>query len=305
MFNKEKYGKILVPMVTPFKADQSVDYDAAVSIAEKLVADNMADSIVLTGTTGEFFTMTTDERAKIFEVIMKAVGNKITLIAGTGAASTSEAIALSQKAEKLGFDLIMVVGPYYTRPCQRELYNHYKTLAESVKINILLYNIPIFAGVNLNPETVTELAKIDNIVGIKEEAELNPKQMTSFINATPEDFIVYCGDDTMILEAFAQGGTKRIGGIVSGGSHLIGDRLRKMIEIFLAGNIEQAAKMQQDYMKLFRSMSPGDRFNPVCLIKDAMKILGYNSGIPRLPLLGGTQEEIAGVRKVMEELKII
>jgi len=305
MFDKNRYGKILVPMVTPFRQDQSVDYDAAAGVAEKLVEDKKADSLILTGTTGEFFTMNFDERVKIFEVVKSAVGDKITLIAGTGAVSTVETIALSKKAQELGFDLVMVVSPYYTRPSQKELYNHFRKIAEEIKINLIMYNIPIFAGVNINPQTVAELAKIDNIVGIKEEAEINPKQITAYINATPEDFIVYCGDDAMILEAFAQGGEKRMGGVVSGGSHLIGDRLRRMIEIFLEGNIEEAAKMQQAFLPLFRALSPGDRSNPACILKGAMKMLGYDAGIPRLPLTPGTEQELAEVKKIMAELNIL
>ncbi len=305
MFNKNYYGKILVPMITPFKEDQSVDYEAAVSVAEKLVEDKKADSIILTGTTGEFFTMSFDERAKIFEVVKKAVGDKIPLIAGTAVVSTIETIALSKKAEELGYDLVMVVSPYYTRPSQKELYNHFKKIAEEIEIDLILYNIPLFTGVNINPETAANLAKIPNIVGIKEEAEINPKQITEFINRTPEDFIVYCGDDAMILEAFAEGGEKRMGGIVSGGSHLIGDRLRHMIEIFLEGKVEEAARMQQEFLPLFRAFSLGGRSNPACLLKDAMKMIGYNAGIPRLPLMPGTKEEIAEVEKIMRKLNII
>ncbi|HUW17800.1 MAG TPA: 4-hydroxy-tetrahydrodipicolinate synthase [Sedimentisphaerales bacterium] len=305
MFDKERYGRILVPMITPFKQDQSVDYDAAVSVAEKLISENKADTLILTGTTGEFFTMNFQERVKVFEVVKAAVGDKVTLIAGTGAVSTIETIALSRKAQELGYDLVMVVSPYYTRPSQKELYNHFRNVAEQIRIDLIMYNIPIFTGVNINPETVAELAKTDNIVGIKEEAEINPKQITAYLNATPEDFIIYCGDDAMILEAFAQGGDKRIGGVVSGGSHLIGDRLRKMIETFLAGKIEEAARMQQAFLPLFRALSPGDRSNPACLLKDAMKMVGYNAGIPRLPLTGGTEQEIAEVKKIMKALNII
>jgi 4-hydroxy-tetrahydrodipicolinate synthase len=297
MFSKDHYGKVLVPMVTPFKEDQSVDYDAAVSVAKKLIEQKKADSIILTGTTGEFFTMNFNERAKIFEVVRDAVGDKIPLAAGTGSASTIEAIALSKRAEELGYDLVMVVSPYYTKPSQKELCNHFRNVADGIEINMILYNIPIFTGVNVNPETVADLAKIPNIVGIKEEAELN--------NATPEDFIIYCGDDTMVLEAFAEGGEKRIGGIVSGGAHLIGDRLRRMIEVFLKGKVEEAARMQQNFLPLFRALSPGDRSNPACLLKDAMKMIGYNPGIPRLPLMPGTKEEIAGVEKIMKKLNII
>jgi 4-hydroxy-tetrahydrodipicolinate synthase len=305
MFDKEKYGKILTPLVTPFKEDQSVDYEAAVSIAEKLIADQQADSIILTGTTGEFFTMSFEERVKLFKVIKDAVGNKIPLMAGVGCASTIETMALAKKAQELGFAIMMVVSPYYTKPTQKELYNHFKKVAESVNIQMMLYNIPIFTGVNINPETVAKLSEIENIVAVKEEAELNPKQMTEFINITPDDFIIYCGDDPMILEAFAQGGTERIGGIVSGGSHIIGVQLRKMIEMFNQGNIQEAAKMQQKYLPLFRIMGQNGRTNPVSLIKEAMKMVGYNAGIPRLPLTPGTEEEIAEVRKVMEKLQLV
>ena len=305
MFDKEKYGKILTPLVTPFKEDQSVDYEAAVSIAEKLIEDNMADSIILTGTTGEFFTMSFEERVKLFKVIKDAVGDKIPLMAGVGCASTIETMTLAKKAEEIGFEIMMVVSPYYTKPTQKELYNHFKKVAESVNIQMMLYNIPIFTGVNINPETVAKLSEIENIIAIKEEAELNPKQMTEFINITPEDFIIYCGDDPMILEAFAQGGTERIGGIVSGGSHIIGVKLRNMINMFLKGKVEEAAKMQQKYLPLFRIMGQNGRTNPASLLKEAMKMVGYNAGIPRLPLTPGTEEKIAEVRKVMKKIKII
>jgi len=305
MFDKEKYGKILTPLVTPFKEDQSVDYEAAVSIAEKLIADQQADSIILTGTTGEFFTMSFEERVKLFKVIKDAVGNKIPLMAGVGCASTIETIALAKKAQEIGFEIMMVVSPYYTKPTQKELYNHFKKVAESVNIQMMLYNIPIFTGVNINPETVAQLSEIENIVAVKEEAELNPKQMTEFINITPDDFMIYCGDDPMILEAFAQGGTERIGGIVSGGAHIIGAQLRNMINMFLNGKVGEAAKMQQKYLPLFRIMGQNGRTNPVSLIKEAMKMVGYNAGIPRLPLTPGTEEEIAEVRKVMKKLQLV
>ena len=305
MFDKEKYGKILTPLVTPFKEDQSVDYEAAVSIAEKLIADQQADSIILTGTTGEFFTMSFEERVKLFKVIKDAVEDKIPLMAGVGCASTIETIALAKKAQEIGFAIMMVVSPYYTKPTQKELYNHFKKVAESVNIQMMLYNIPIFTGVNINPETVAKLSEIENIIAVKEEAELNPKQMTEFINATPDDFVIYCGDDPMILEAFAQGGAKRIGGIISGTSHIIGVQLRNMINMFLNGKVEEAAKMQQKYLPLFRIMGQNGRTNPCSLIKEAMKMLGYKAGIPRLPLSPGTEEEIAEVRKVMKKIKII
>ncbi|AZR74477.1 4-hydroxy-tetrahydrodipicolinate synthase [Anoxybacter fermentans] len=305
MFNKETYGKILVPMVTPFKEDQSVDYNAAVGVAEKLIEEGKADSIIVAGTTGEFFTMNFEERVKLFKVIKEAVGNKIPLIAGTGSASTVETIALSKKAEELGYELVMVVAPYYTKPNQNEIFNHFKKVAEAIDIPMILYNIPIFTGVNIDPETVARLSEIENIVGIKEEAEFNPKQVTEFINVTPDDFIIYNGDDTMVIETFAQGGEQRIGGVVSGGSHLIGEHMRKMIEAFLEGKVQQAAEMQQKFLPLFRVLGQNGRTNPVSLLKEAMKMVGYNAGIPRLPLTPGTEEEKEEIKKVMKKLEII
>jgi len=305
MFDKEKYGKILVPMVTPFKEDQSVDYEAAVELAEKLVNENLADTLIISGTTGEFFSMTYEERVKLFETINDAVGSKIPMIAGTACISTTETIQLTQAVENIGFDTVMIASPYYTKPSQSEIFNHFKNVANATDMNITLYNIPIFAGVNLDPETVAKLSEIDNIVAIKEEAELNPKQMTEYINATPEDFIIYCGDDSMIIEAFAQGGEERIGGVISGASHIIGNRMRDMINNFVKGNVSEVAKTQQSLLPLYRSFGQNNRYNPVEILKAAMNMVGFNAGIPRLPLMPATEEEKVKVKAMLEKLNII
>jgi 4-hydroxy-tetrahydrodipicolinate synthase len=305
MFDKEKYGKILVPMVTPFKEDQSVDYDAAIQIAEKLIKDNLADTLIISGTTGEFFSMNFEERVKLFQVIKDAVGSKIPLIAGTACISTVETIQMTQAVEKIGYETVMIASPYYTKPNQLEIFNHFKNVAKATNMDITLYNIPIFTGVNINPETVAGLSEIDNIVAIKEEAELNPKQITEFVNITPEDFIIYCGDDTMIIESFAQGGEKRIGGVISGASHIIGNRMRQMIDKFIKGNVSEVAQIQRELLPLFRSFGQNNRFNPVALLKAAMNMIGYTAGIPRLPLMPATEEEQENVKAILEKLNII
>ena len=269
MFDKEKYGRLLVPIVTPFKADMAVDYDAIVQIANRLIEKNYADSLVLTGTTGEFFTMSIDERKKVFQVLKSAVGARIPLIPGTGCAATHETISLTRSAQEMGFELVMIVAPYYTKPTQQEVREHFAAIAGEVEIDIMLYNIPIFTGVNIEPDTVAELARIPNIVGIKEEAELRPKQMTEYLSVTPDDFIVYCGDDSMVLEALAQGG-ERIGGFVTGGAHVAGKLIREMIAAFLDGDVLTAGRMQRDLLPLYRSLSPNGRTNPVSLLKGAM-----------------------------------
>jgi 4-hydroxy-tetrahydrodipicolinate synthase len=306
VFNKDTYGKILIPMVTPFAENQSVDFVKARKLAQFLVDNQKGDTLILSGTTGEFHTQSFDERVKLFEVVKKAVGGKIPLIAGIGCTSTIETIALGKKAQALGFDMVMIVSPYYTKPSQRELYAHFAQIAQALPaLNILLYNIPIFTGVNLEPEMVGKLARNKNIVGIKEEAELNPKQITAFLNATPENFIIYNGDDTMILEAYAQGGPSRIGGVISGASHVIGPMVRTMIETFLAGKIADAAQMQRKIYPLLKIMGQNGRTNPVCLWKEAIKMHGCDAGIPRLPLSRGTAEEIKNVKAVMKSLKLI
>ncbi|HOV38218.1 MAG TPA: 4-hydroxy-tetrahydrodipicolinate synthase [Spirochaetales bacterium] len=304
-FDKEKYGKILIPMVTPFNEDQSVDYEKAVALGKYLIEHKKGDCLILSGTTGEFHTMSFNERVKLFEIMKEKFGKQIPLMAGVGCASTIETVQLAKKAEGLGYELIMIVAPYYAKPNQEELYTHYMKVAESVGVNILLYNIPIFTGVNINPSTLERLAKAPNIVGIKEEAELNPKQVTAYLNATPEDFIVYNGDDTMILEAYAQGGPERIGGVISGASHVIGHLIREMIDTFLAGKIQEAAKMQRKIYPLLKIMGQNNRANPVALWKEAMRLYGIDAGIPRLPLSRGTTEEIEKVKQVMLSLNLI
>jgi len=303
MLHKEKYGKRLVPIVTPFKNDMSVDYDALLEIGEILIKRDYADSFILTGTTGEFFTMNFDERVKIFKLMKDHFGSRIPLIPHTGAASTNEALALTRKAKELGYDLVMIVAPYYTKPSQKEIINHFSLIADAVDVDIMLYNIPIFTGVNIDPESLKELAKRKNIVAIKEEAELRPKQMSEYLLATPNNFIVYCGDDTMVLEALAQGGD-RIGGFVSGGCHLFGDKMKKMIDLFLSGNVIEAGKIQLSLLPLLRSFTQNGRSNPVCLLKDAMGLIGYPKCLPRLPLMPATAEEMAVVKYRMEELGI-
>lgn len=304
-FKKEKYGKILVPMMTPFKEDQSIDFEAAKNLMDYLISSGNADTIIIGGTTGEFHTMNTEERCELMKEMMKHAAGRIPVIAGVGAQSTKETIILAREAEKLEYEVIMIVAPYYSKPNQAELLYHYQQVAQSVNVDIMIYNIPIFTGVNVDPETLQKLAKIPNIVAVKEEAELNPKQMTAFMNATPEDFIVYNGDDTMILEAYAQGGTKRIGGVISGASHLIGKEIRVMIETFLDGKIQESAEMQRKYFPLFRIMGQGNRTNPVCLWKETMRMVGVDAGLPRRPLSPGTPDQIANIRKLLLQMNLI
>ncbi|MEI3175066.1 MAG: dihydrodipicolinate synthase family protein [Lachnospiraceae bacterium] len=188
----------------------------------------------MTGTTGEASLCTFDEREKLFETAVKTAAGRKPVIAGTGCASTKETISLTKKAEELGIELCPIVCPFYNKPTQEGIYNHYKKIAESTKADILLYNIPIFVGVILEPATVARLAAVENIVGVKDEAGVTPTQVTDFFLATKDvdpDFSIYNGDDVMLLPTIVQGAM----GIVSGGAHIYGHEIRAIFAAFEKG----------------------------------------------------------------------
>ena len=218
---QKKYGKILLPLITPYDENEEIDYGKYAELIEYVITNDLCDSLIVTGTTGEASLLTFDERVKLFETAVKASAGRKPVIAGTGCASTKETIALTNKAYDLGIELALIVCPFYNKPTQEGLYLHYKTIAENTKANIMLYNIPIFVGVNLEAETVGRLAAIPNIVGVKDEAGVNPTQVTDFFLATEKvdpNFVVYNGDDIMLLPTIVQGAM----GIVSGARPFVG-----------------------------------------------------------------------------------
>lgn len=302
MFDKNTLGKIVVPVLTPFGEDQGLDVGKLHGLLDYLIEKDQADSLMLSGTTGEFHSQTFAERVRVFEAGISAVNGRRPILAGVGCASTHETIALGREALRLGITTLVVVSPYYAKPTQEELYGHFRRVAEALaEADIILYNIPIFTGVNIDATVVGRLAQLPNVVGIKEEAELNPKQITQFLLNTPDDFVIYNGDDTMILEAYAQGGDDRIGGVVSGAAHLCGNYIRKMIDTFLAGQVRDAAKMHARLYPVLKVMTQNGRSNPAALWKDALRLVDVDAGIPRLPLTPGTVEEVAKVRGALEQ----
>ena len=207
MFDKSIYGPILVPILTPFGDDQAVDFGALKTLTNFLIETNKADSLIVCGTTGEFHVLTFDERVSMYAAMVENVAGRVPLIAGVGAASTIETIALAKKASELGIKTVMVVAPYYSKPTQSELFTHYATLAAAVpEVDILLYNIPIFTGVNLDTDTVARLAQLPNIVAIKDEAELNPKQITAFLDGKVDEAAKLQRDLYPVLRIMGQNG---------------------------------------------------------------------------------------------------
>src|SRR5690625_1836781 len=203
------FGQVITAMVTPFDQYGAIDFPATKNLIEHLIA-NGTDAVIVAGTTGESPTLSTDEKISLFQFVVQEVAGRIPVIAGTGSNNTQESVDLTQKAEKCGVDGIMLVVPYYNRPSQAGIYEHFKLIAGATKLPIMLYNIPGRTGCNMEVDTVVSLAEIDNIVCIK-EASGNLDAMTEIIRRTPNHFTLYSGDDSLTLPVLAIGGA----GVVS------------------------------------------------------------------------------------------
>lgn len=298
----KKFGRILVPMITPFDENYSADYKMARKVARYIVDNNYCDSIIVSGTTGEFHSLSFSERVKLFEEIKDEVGSEVPLIAGTGSVYTKEAIELTKEAEKLGYDGAMVVVPYYCHPTQEGIYRHFKEVAKNTSLPIMIYNIPLFVNKSITPETAAKLSEIENIVAIKDEAGINPLQASEFIKKSNGRLAVYSGDDTMTLQIIQQGGV----GVVSGGSHVVGDMVRDMIDSFLEGKVVRSTKLFQilyDVFKGFFGISD-KRTNPTPGVKMGLEIVsGLPVSRPRPPLLTYTEEDKEFIKQTLEKAR--
>lgn len=298
----EKYGKILLPLITPYKENEEVDYNKYEELIEYLIQNDLCDSLIVTGTTGEASLLTFDERVELMKTAVKASAGRKPVIAGTGCASTKETIALTKEAESLGIELAMVVCPYYNKPTQEGLYNHYKTVAENTNMQILLYNIPIFVGVNLEADTVRRLAVIDNIIGIKDEAGINPTQVTDFFLATKDvdpDFVIFNGDDIMLLPTIVQGAM----GLVSGGAHIFGHEIREIFEAFDKGENEKAKELFEPIYRFCKSTGQNGRILPNSIMRPAIELVtGICLGAARGPLAPATDAEMEVTRGILKEI---
>lgn len=239
--------------------------------------DNNVDALIVCGTTGESSTMTRDEKIIAINCALEVANEKIPVIVGTGSNNTREAIEMSKIAEKLGVDGILVVTPYYNKTTQRGLIAHYKAIAESVSIPIILYNVPSRTGVNIEPQTCLELSKIDNIVAIK-EASGNISQVAQISNLCGDNLYIYSGNDDQIVPICSLGGI----GVISVLSNIKPKFVHDMVYDFLDGNIDKARKMQLNVLPLINSLF--SEVNPIP-VKYALNELGFNFRVPRLPLV--------------------
>lgn len=285
-------------MITPFTEDGAVNYVVAEKLAAYL-ADNGSDTLVVCGTTGESPTLTWEEEYELFKVVQKAVSGKAKVVAGTGSNSTREAIAATQKAAKLGLDGSLQVVPYYNKPPQSGLYQHFKAIAEAVpELPILLYNIPGRTGQNLQPETTIRLAEIPNIVGIK-EASGNLDYASQVRHATPADFAIYSGDDSLTMPLLAVGAE----GVISVASHLVGSKLQTMIQAFLEGQTQTAVQIHLQLFPLFKALFLTT--NPIP-VKIALNLQGWNVGSTRPPLAHTDDPAMTSeLKSVMSKLSLL
>ncbi|CRK80467.1 4-hydroxy-tetrahydrodipicolinate synthase [Neobacillus massiliamazoniensis] len=276
------FGRVATAMVTPFDKKGHVDFAKTTQLINFLI-ENGTDSLVVAGTTGESPTLTKEEKLALFSHVVKIVNKRIPVIAGTGSNNTYASIELTKKAEQLGVDAIMVVAPYYNKPNQEGLYQHFKTIAEATSLPVMIYNIPGRSAVNILPDTIIRLSLIDNIIAVKEASgDLNA--MTTIISNTSEDFHLYSGDDSMTLPILSIGGA----GVVSVASHVVGNKMQEMVHAFFEGDNSKAAKLHQQLLPIMQGLFAAPSPAPV---KTALQIKGLDVGSVRLPLVALNEHE--------------
>ncbi|MDD5402006.1 MAG: 4-hydroxy-tetrahydrodipicolinate synthase [Dehalococcoidales bacterium] len=287
----KELGRLITAMVTPMKEDGSVDYEQAKILAKKLI-DSGSDGVVVVGTTGESPTLIRSEELKLFAEIKEAVGDRASVIAGTGSNATAEAMEATRQAEEIGVDACLLVVPYYNKPSQEGLYQHFKAIALSTKLPCILYNVPSRTVASLSAETTIRLSHIDNIIGTK-EASSNFDEISRIISSTREDFRVWSGNDSDTLPMLSLGAY----GVISVVSHLAGRQMKEMLQSFLDGNMAKAVQIHNHLMPLFKNMFI--TANP-CPLKYALNYLGFHVGKPRLPLVEPDEKSAAVIREVLD-----
>lgn len=292
---KNRPGRLLTAMVTPFDAQGEVDYRQAKKLALSLL-DSGSDGLVVSGTTGESPALSKEEKLRLFTETKSALGNRGVVVAGTGSYNTKESQELTKEAEKTGVDACLLVVPYYNRPTQQGLWEHFKAIAQSTTLPCIIYNVPSRTVTNLAADTVIKLSQIDNIVGVK-EASGNLGQIAEIIHRTKEDFLVYSGNDSDTFPILALGGY----GVVSVASHLVGIQIKDMMEKFLDGKLQEAAKIHRHLLPLMNALFIVA--NPMPL-KWALNYVGFSVGKPRLPLTEPDEKSADLIQATLKNYKI-
>lgn len=277
-----------VAIVTPF-TDEGVDYQTLEELIEFQIKGG-SDAIVICGTTGEASTMPDEEHIAVIKFAVEKVNKRVPVIAGTGSNDTRHAVELSKAAEDVGADGILSVTPYYNKATQKGLYGHFKMIAESIKIPMILYNVPGRTGLNINPETIKALSEIHNIIAIK---ECNLGQVGDVVNLCGEDFAVYTGDDNVVLPVLSLGGK----GVISVMANIIPQETHNMVSKFFEGDVSGATKLQLQTLNLIKALF--SEVNPIP-IKAAVNLLGFRAGQCRMPLTEISDNNLEFLRTEMK-----
>ncbi len=290
------FGELITAMITPFNEDYSINYEACSKVIEHLRV-NGSDSILLSGTTGESPTLTDEEKIGLLKFAKKNYGSKVNFIAGTGSNDTRHSIEISKKAQDAGADGILLVSPYYNKPSQKGLYNHFKEIAQSVQIPVIIYNVPSRTACNISTKTCVELSKINNIHAVK-EASSDFKQIAEIIRDASEDFLVYSGNDGDTLPMLSLGAF----GVISVASHIVGVKIKEMIKSFKDKDILKASEIHRDYLDVFYGIFL--ETNPIP-IKAALNLMGIDSGTVRPPLTGMEENNFNVLKKMLKRYDLI
>jgi 4-hydroxy-tetrahydrodipicolinate synthase len=288
-------GRLITAMVTPFNDRGEVDYAQARKLARALV-DSGSDGVVVVGTTGESPTTVRSEELRLFREIKAEIGSRASVIAGTGSNSTAEAIEATRQAEEIGVDACLLVVPYYNKPTQEGLYQHFKAIADSTKLPCILYNVPARTVTNMAAETTIKLSQVSNIIGVK-EASGNLEQVARIISGCRKDFVVWSGNDSDTLPLLAAGAY----GVISVASHLVGMQIKEMIDCFVGGKTGRAAELHRHLMPMFTGLFVVS--NPIP-VKYAVNKVGFRVGRPRLPLCEPDEKTAAQIMDMVKKYKI-
>ncbi len=291
-----RFGAVVTAMVTPFREDHSLDLDVAQELAARLLEQG-SDSLVVAGSTGEAPTLAHREKVDLFRAVLEVVRGRGKVLCGTGTYSTAETVELSREAEEAGADGLLLVTPYYNKPPQRGLLEHFSLVAGAVSLPIIAYNIPGRTGTRIEHDTLLSMAEVSNIVGVKDSTG-DFQAISRLISEAPPDFEVYSGDDWATFGYVCLGAV----GVISVAGHLVGDRIRQMIDLIAAGDIPAARKIHEELTPLFNALFITS--NPIP-VKTALELIGRPVGPPRLPLVPATAEERTRIEKALGDAGLL
>ncbi|ENI4729532.1 4-hydroxy-tetrahydrodipicolinate synthase [Listeria innocua] len=288
-------GKVITAMVTPIHPEKNKVCKKRIHHLVNHLIDNSSDGLVIAGTTGESPTLSHDEKMKLFRQVVETNAGRAKLIAGTGSNNTAETIAFTKEVAELGgIDAVLVVAPYYNKPNQDGLYAHFVAVAEASDLPVVIYNIPGRSVVNIEPETIIRLAKLPNIIGVKESSG-NLDNISKIIAETSDDFLVYSGDDSLTLPILAVGGN----GVISVASHVVGNEMQEMMQAFESGDVKKAASIHRSLLPLMNGLFSVPNPAPT---KYLLNQQGISVGPVRLPLVDLNAEQGTKLQAILEGL---